>query len=140
MEPEGDIVEDAHMRKQGIVLEHHADLALVHRGMADVAAVEADLARIGLDEAGDGAQQRGLAAPAGAQQAEELAIGEGERDAGQGGDGTVMLLDSVDLDDAHLSPPKRYSRAKISINPMETRMMMVEMALISGVKPLRIDE
>ena len=128
------------MREQGVVLEHHADLALMHRRVADVAAVEADLAGIGLHETGDGPQQGRLAAAAGTQQAEEPAIGEGERDAGQGGDGAIVLLDPVDLYDAHLSPPKRYSRAKISINPMETRMMMVEMALISGVKPLRIAE
>ena len=63
-----------------------------------------------------------------------------ERDAGQRRHGAVVLFHPIDLDDAHLSPPKRYSRAKISISPMETRMMMVEMALISGVKPLRIAE
>ena len=51
----------------------------------------ADLRRFGLDEAGDGTQQRGLAAAAGAQQAEELAFAEGKRDLVESDDRAVTL-------------------------------------------------
>ena len=38
------------------------------------------------------------------------------------------------------SPPKRYSRAKRSTIPIEIAMMIDEIALTSGVKPLRMAE
>ncbi len=93
------------MGEQGIVLEYHTDLAPMHWRVADILAVETDLALVGLDESGDGAQQCRLAAAAGAEQAEELAIGEGERHARQRDDAVVALFHPIDLDDAHRSPP-----------------------------------
>ena len=47
--------------------------------------------------------------------------------------------DVFDLDIGHyFSPPNLKKRAVTSIRPIETAMMMVDTALISGVKPLRI--
>jgi hypothetical protein len=77
----------------------------LHRRAADVAPVEADLALVGLDEAGDGPQQGRLAAAAWPQQTEELAVGKSERHASKGRHAVVAFHDLVDLDHAHRSPP-----------------------------------
>jgi hypothetical protein len=61
------------MREQGIGLEYHAHITLVHGHVGDVLAADMDAAGIGLLEARDHAQARGLAAARGAQQREELA-------------------------------------------------------------------
>jgi hypothetical protein len=50
-----------HVGKERVVLEHHADVALVRRAPGDVGAVDAQRAAVGLREPGDEAQQRGLA-------------------------------------------------------------------------------
>src|SRR5437870_753205 len=108
--------------------------------MPDVAAVQADLAGIGLHKARYGAQQGRLPAAARAEKPKELTIGESQGHAIERGDTAIVLLHPVDFDNAHCSPPKRYKRANSSIKPMEMTMMIVEIALISGVKPLRIAE
>ena len=65
----GDIVEHVEMRPDRIGLEHHSDRALVHRNedaarVRDHASADRDRALLGPLEAGDAAQDRGLAAPA----------------------------------------------------------------------------
>ena len=137
---EGDVVEDAHVREERVVLEDHADVAPVHRGVGDILAIEQDLAGLGFDEPGDGAQQRGLAAARGTEQGEEIALGEDQRDVVERTDLAVTLGDVAGLDDAHRSPPNFERRAKASMMAMETKMTSVEMALTSGVKPLRMAE
>ena len=56
------------------MLEDEADPALARRHVRDVAAVERDAAVIDLGQARDHAQQRALAAAAGPEQHEELAL------------------------------------------------------------------
>ena len=70
---EGDVVADAQVREQRVVLEHGVDAAHVRRQARDVAPVEEDAAGVRLLEAGEDAQQRRLAAAAGAEQGVELA-------------------------------------------------------------------
>src|SRR5690606_9234464 len=94
----------------------------------------------GLDETRDGAQERGLAAARGAEQGEEAAVGEDEADVVERLELAVALGDAAGLDDAHRSPPNFESRAKSSRIAMEKKITMVEMALTSGVKPLRMAE
>src|SRR6266700_2254059 len=65
---ESDILDDAHVRKQRVALEHHADLALVRRDVCDVALAETDGSRIRRFEARDHHQQRGLARPRGSKE------------------------------------------------------------------------
>ena len=75
-----DIVGHAHVGKQRIGLEHHADIAPLDRHRRHVLAVEQHLAAgIGQFEAGDDAQHRGLAAAGGAEQHQRLAAGDIER-------------------------------------------------------------
>ena len=54
--------------------------------------------------------------------------------------GAEILGDRVDLNGAHPAPPILVSQAKASTSAMETASRIVEIALISGVKPLRIAE
>jgi hypothetical protein len=58
---EGDIVRHAHMRKQRVVLEHHADISFVGRQAVDRFAVERNHALAGPFEARQHVQGRGLA-------------------------------------------------------------------------------
>jgi hypothetical protein len=62
LQPEGEVLVHRHVRKQRIVLEHHANVALFRRHVDDVLAVEADGAFARLLEAGDHLQRRRLAA------------------------------------------------------------------------------
>src|SRR6201999_4198041 len=92
LQPEGDVLGDREVWKQGVVLEHHADIALVRRQARDVLAVELDRAAIDAEQAGDDAQQGGLAAARRAEQRDELALGDGEIDATQDGGRPERLL------------------------------------------------
>ena len=74
LQPEGDIARDGEMRKQRVALEHHVDRPPVRRHAGQILAVEQDAARVRRLEAGEHAQQRGLAAAGRPEQREELAL------------------------------------------------------------------
>ena len=76
LEAVGHVVEDVVVRQQGVALEHHGGVALVGGELVDGLAAQVDLALVRALEAGDHAQDRGLAAAGGAQQAHELARGD----------------------------------------------------------------
>ncbi len=73
MQAESDVSGDGEMRKQRVALEHHVDGTAVRRDRREVLAGEQHLPVVGRLEAGEHAQQRGLAAAGGAEQGEELA-------------------------------------------------------------------
>ena len=81
LQREGDVLEHAQVRPDGVGLEHHAEVALVRRhrhglgGIEHHAAADLDAAGVGRLQAGDAAQRRGLAAAGGPEQADELAVG-----------------------------------------------------------------
>ena len=68
------------------------------RQRRDVAALLADRARGLRIEAGDGAQQGGLAAARGPEEADELALGDVERDVAEGGEVAEALGEVADLE------------------------------------------
>ena len=70
---ERDVLEDAHVREQRVVLEDHPEVAPVSRRARDGAAVEEDLAGVRLQEPGDEVQRRRLAGAARAEQRDEAA-------------------------------------------------------------------
>ena len=75
-----DIVGDAHIRKQRVGLEDHADIALFDRHLGHVLAVEQYLAALIRHlEAGDDAKHGGLAAAGGPEQHQRLAARDVER-------------------------------------------------------------
>src|SRR5690625_4886841 len=71
-----DVLARGQVREQGVILEDHADAALLRRegvrGAADLAAADADAASTYRFKSRDGSQCRGLAAAGGAQQAADL--------------------------------------------------------------------
>ncbi|MGY3235295.1 hypothetical protein ACVMAJ_002185 [Bradyrhizobium sp. USDA 4448] len=73
-ERESDILRDRQMRKQGIVLEYHADVALVGRHVLDRPVREIDLAPGGDLEARQHHQRGRLARARRAEQGDELAL------------------------------------------------------------------
>ncbi len=74
LEREGDVVAHAHMRIERVGLEHHREAALRGPDVGRVLAVDQDLAGGDVLEAGDQAQQRGLAAAGGADEDDEFAV------------------------------------------------------------------
>src|SRR6185437_15399398 len=70
---ESDVVAHIQMRKQCVVLEHHVDRPLMRHDLPNVHAAQQDAALVRRLEAGEHAQQRGLAAAAWTKQREELA-------------------------------------------------------------------
>ena len=69
-----DVFSHAHVRKQGIGLEHHPHLALLDRQPGDIVGAEQDAtAWVRKFEAGDHAQCGGLAAAGGAEQHQSFA-------------------------------------------------------------------
>ncbi|MNR17165.1 hypothetical protein D3C85_1338090 [compost metagenome] len=85
------------MLEQRVMLEHEADIALAHVLRGGVLPAQHHLASIGALQAGDDAQQRGLAAARGAQQRGQLAFVEVERDVVQRDEIAEMLLYVPDL-------------------------------------------
>ncbi len=75
-----DVVADRHVAEQRVMLEDEADLALARGHVRHVPAVQEDAAVVDLGQAGDGPQQRALAAAARAQQHQEFALLDLERD------------------------------------------------------------
>ena len=89
-EREGDVLEHRHVREEGVVLEDHADVALVRRHPRDRVPVDEDLAGVGEQEPGDEVEGRGLARTARAQECDEA----------PGRDGQAHLLDRGDRPEA----------------------------------------
>ena len=74
LKAKGDVLAHGHVREDGVILENHADVALVRGDVVDDPAVKGDGAALDGVEARNHAQQRRLAAAGGAEQREELAL------------------------------------------------------------------
>ena len=93
---EGDVLLDRQVREQRVVLEHHADVALVRRLVGRQLAADPDLACRRLDQPGDDHQQRGLARARGPEQRQELALGKVEARIGERQHRAIALADAAD--------------------------------------------
>ncbi|MCY1529430.1 hypothetical protein D9M68_645740 [compost metagenome] len=71
----GEVLAQSHMREQRVLLEYHADIALVGRDAGDRAAVDQYLAAGHVLEACEHHQARSLARAGGAEQGDEFALG-----------------------------------------------------------------
>ena len=100
---EGDVAGDREVREERVILEDHADLARLGRqaeaGVGDALPAEADFACGDRLEAGDAAQERGLAAARGAEQAGDLAARDGKIDAVDNGVRAVTLDDAAQFEE-----------------------------------------
>ena len=74
LQAEGHIVPDGEVREDGVVLEHHADVALAGVHIVDPLLIEEDVAALDGVEACDHTEKGGLAAAGGAEQGEQLPI------------------------------------------------------------------
>ena len=101
LQAKGDVLRHGEVGEQRVALEDHAGVALPRRQQGDVAAAELHLARGRLDEARDHAQGRGLAAARGAEQHQEFAIGDRQRDVLDRMEVAVALDQSVDVEARH---------------------------------------
>ena len=104
------------MRKQRVVLEHHVDRPLVRQHVCDVLAVEQDAAFVGALETGKHAQQRCLAAAAWAQQREELAGVDIERNTVHRAESTEPLHHALDPQQGHLGRLCWFAFGRIHID------------------------
>ena len=84
LQPERDVVVDRHVREERVLLEDHVHRAPVGDDVGHVLALQQDPTLVGHLEAGDHSQRRRLAAPARAEQREELAFADRERDVAHG--------------------------------------------------------
>src|SRR6187431_2539204 len=85
LQGEAHVLGDRHVRVQRVVLEHHRDVAVLRRDVGDIAIADQDAAGVDLFEAGQHAQQGGLSAAGGADENQELAIGDLEAQLVDGG-------------------------------------------------------
>ncbi len=108
LERVGDVVEHAHMRIQGVVLEDHGHVARAGRQVGHVTTSDGDASGRGPFEPGDGAQQRRLATARRSEQGEELAVFDAQIEPVEGANTATEVLDQrADLDLTHqrLIPP-----------------------------------
>src|SRR5438309_1270739 len=100
-ETEGDVVADRHVRKDGVVLEHEADVAAMRGHAVDAPAGHPHLATVLVIESRHRAQQRGLAATGRSEQREELARLDDEVDIVERLHARVALAYVPQLDPGH---------------------------------------
>ena len=102
------------------MLEHEADVAPLRRQVGGVGALDRDLALVGVVEAGDDAQQGGLAAAARAEQGGELAGGDADGHVVERDEVAEALADVRDLD-AQREPSLGRMKDTTTMQATETR-------------------
>ena len=105
LERERHVLAHGHVRVEGVVLEHHGDVAVLGRDLVDHPAADRDLALGDLLEPGHHPQQGGLAAARRPDQDHELAVRDVDLDAVQDVRAAEILVDLADLDRSHLPLP-----------------------------------
>src|SRR3546814_955001 len=96
LQPEGDVALDGEIREQGVGLEHDAEVALGDRQGRYVPTGLLDGAARLQVEPGNGAQEGGLAATGRAQEADEFAVLDVERDIAQRREFAELLAEVAD--------------------------------------------
>jgi hypothetical protein len=102
---EGDVLEHVEVAEQGVVLEHQADVALARRAVEQVLAVVQHASGIRTLEAGQDPQERGLARARRAEQRDQPARRDLDRDVVDGGEVAEALGDVLDGDGHGATPP-----------------------------------
>ena len=111
LEPEAEVLAHRHVRVQGVVLEHHRDVAIARGGVSDVVFAEQDDAVGHLLEPGDHAQERRLAAARRPDQHHELAARDRQAHVVHGMDITLEHLGHAVQDDLAHGPLPSLSRS-----------------------------
>ena len=106
LEAERQIVLDRHVRVEGVVLEHHRDVAVAGREPGDLTVADPDVTLGHLLEAGDHPQQRRLAAAGGPDEDHELAALDRQTDVVDRANVAVVdLSDLLEPDLGHVRAP-----------------------------------
>eukprot|EP01133_Synstelium_polycarpum_P020280 gene20280-biopygen16633 len=79
LQAEADVLAHRHVRKQRIVLEHHAETAILRLQRVDALVIDEYAAARRGEQAGDAIERGGFAAAGGAEQSDELALADGKR-------------------------------------------------------------
>ena len=95
------VVEHGHVRVERVILEHHGDVALLRRHLVDHASADLDFAAGDFLQAGDHAQQRGLAAARRPDQYAEFPVGNRDVHAVHDTGGTEGLEYAFQVDGGH---------------------------------------
>src|SRR5690606_34166443 len=114
---EGHVLGDGEVGEERVVLEHHAEVALVRRRPGDVAPVHADAAGGRLGETDDHVEGGGLARATGSEQRDELPWLDGEADVVHCGrlGGPVPLAEVHQLDPATAGADLRRLRGRVQL-------------------------
>jgi hypothetical protein len=99
LQAERDVFSDAHVRKERVVLEDHADLPPVRGHPRDVLVFDAHAPGIGRLESRDEAQHRRLAAPGRSEQCHDLALSDRKGDVGRDTQAAETLLEVVEVEE-----------------------------------------
>jgi hypothetical protein len=100
LEAEGDVAFDGAVREERVVLEDGVHRAAVRRDVGHVAAGEEHAPRVGRVEPGHQPEERGLAAARRAEEGEEFAGPDLQRDLAHAAHGAVGLADALERDRA----------------------------------------
>src|SRR5699024_2393308 len=92
------------MRKQGEILERHADATELRIDIGHVVAADEYLAFIRIDDAGDEPEQHRLAGAGRTEQNEGLAVGDGQGQIVEDGLALVALDDIPEFEACHVYP------------------------------------
>ncbi len=110
LQPVGHVLVDRHVRIEGVVLEHHGDVALGRLQLVDHPAGDGDLAAGDRLQPGDHPEQGRLAAAAGADDHQQLAVGDVAVDAVDHLGAAKGLVDAAQVDFGHRCCPISRSR------------------------------
>src|SRR6478736_2455034 len=110
------------MRKQRIALEHHADATLMRRDPGDIRAIEPDGAFVRREQAGDDAQERGLAAAGGTEQRHEFSAPDTKVDAPQHACARERLFGAPDIEQGvRLAQGQAHGRSTCMVRGYKAR-------------------
>ena len=99
LQAEGEVLPDGHVGVEGVVLEDHRDVAMAGLDFVDAAVADADFAGGDLLKPGEHAQRGALAAARGADEDDELAVGDLEIEIAHGVKAVGVVLVDVDEGD-----------------------------------------
>ncbi len=105
LQSERHVLGHGHVRKEGVALEHHARVAAMRGQARDFLAADPYFSRRGLDEARHHAQRGGLAAATRAEERDELAFGDLQREVRHGSGVAVLLAQSAQRNVGHVRSP-----------------------------------
>ncbi len=106
LQPEGDVLAHVHVRIQGVVLEHHRDVAVLRRHVGDVLVADDHRSVRDLFQAADAAQERRLSAAGRTDEDNELTVVDRHVDAVHSPNAIRERLHDVSKRDAaHLLTP-----------------------------------